>query len=275
VALNIHLEDHTGNTTKQAKLSDSATVARLIPALVTALELPITDPSGRPVVYRLSHNSRQLQDDESLVAAGVQNGDTITIVPEMTAGGRAGLRRRASEQPLPMVTLGSMVRESRPQTGFPSFAINAARSRQVGVHLARKALNEIKTHADLHIHHEVGGILLGEVYEEAGNYLVSVEDICAARHTMSSCASLQFTGDTWLDILKDRSTRTQPKTLGWYHSHPGWGIFMSGVDEFTHYSFFGNKPWYVALVIDPLAGELGVFTWEHGRLTSNPEMFAL
>ncbi len=275
MALHIRLEDHTGNTTKQAKLSDTAAVARLIPALVTALELPITDPSGRPVVYRLSHNSRQLQDDESLVVAGVQNGDTITIVPEMTAGARGGLRQQASEQPSPMVTLGSVIRESRPQAGFPSFAINAARSRQVGVHLTGKALSEIKTHADLHLDREVGGILLGEVYEEDGKYLVSIEAVCAARHTMASCASLQFTGETWLDILKDRSTRPQAKTLGWYHSHPGWGIFMSGVDEFTHYSFFGNQPWYVALVIDPLAGELGVFTWEHGRLTSNREIFVL
>jgi hypothetical protein len=86
MAIQVTLEDHTGNTVREAKLSDIAPIGRLIPALVTSLGLPITDPSGRPIAYRLSYNDRQLQEDETLHGAGVQSGDSITLVPEMMAG---------------------------------------------------------------------------------------------------------------------------------------------------------------------------------------------
>jgi hypothetical protein len=47
--------------------------------------LPIRDPSGRPVTYHLSHSERVLEEDETLASAGVLNGDTVTIVPEMAS----------------------------------------------------------------------------------------------------------------------------------------------------------------------------------------------
>lgn len=55
--------------------------------------------------------------------------------------------------------------------------------------------------------------------------------------------------------------------LGWYHTHPGWGVFFSEEDfKLTHNAFFG-KPWQVGLVIDPKAGVAGYFVWEGpGRL---------
>jgi uncharacterized ubiquitin-like protein YukD len=84
--IEIILEDHTGNTSKIAKMSDTASIQKLIPALITALELPITDPAGHPVRYNLWHNGHQLKEDETLVSAGVLDGDTLTIVPEITRG---------------------------------------------------------------------------------------------------------------------------------------------------------------------------------------------
>jgi len=91
MAINVVLEDHTGNVTHQAKMVENVPVQRLIPAIVTALGLPVTDPAGRPITYHLSHNNRRLQEDETLESAGVQSGDTLTIVPEMTAGDRGTL----------------------------------------------------------------------------------------------------------------------------------------------------------------------------------------
>ena len=37
--------------------------------------------------------------------------------------------------------------------------------------------------------------------------------------------------------------------LGWYHTHPGWGLFLSAHDQFIHGNFYGG-PHHVALVID-------------------------
>jgi WXG100 protein secretion system (Wss), protein YukD len=88
MAIQVELEDHTGNVQQLAKLADDASVGDLIPAIITALGLPITDPSGRRITYHLSYQNRQLQEDETLESAGVQTGDSLTIVPEMTAGHR-------------------------------------------------------------------------------------------------------------------------------------------------------------------------------------------
>ena len=267
MAFTVQLEDHTGNTSRQAKMSETANVARLIPAIVTQLGLPITDPSGRPVTYHLVYNDRQLVDDDTLTSAGVHDGGTLTIVPEMTAGNGVGLYAWWKDVQAPVLTLGSVIRERRPVAGFPSFIEKPEEDRQVAVYVRQPALSEMNGHALVNLDREVGGILMGEVYEEAGRYVAVIESVCQARHVLSSCVSLKFTGDTWKEILKERNAYPERKVLGWYHSHPGIGVFLSGTDEFTHQSFFGNQPWYVAIVVDPLSGELGAFTWEHGRLS--------
>ncbi|HXD30175.1 MAG TPA: EsaB/YukD family protein [Pyrinomonadaceae bacterium] len=85
MSINVALNDHNLQALRQAKISETATVARLIPALITQLELPTTDGSGRPVTYHLLHGERILEEDETLTSAGIVDGDTLTIVPEITA----------------------------------------------------------------------------------------------------------------------------------------------------------------------------------------------
>ncbi len=113
---------------------------------------------------------------------------------------------------------------------------------------------------------EVGGLMLGHVFEEQGRFLVNVIDALPARHTAAGPAHLTFTGDTWLDLAERRSELPDLMTVGWYHSHPGLGIFLSGSDTFIHRHYFADQPWYVALVVDPLSGEQGIFGWQDQRL---------
>jgi hypothetical protein len=94
MALQVMLEDHTGNKRHQVKMTETANVERLIPATVTALGLPLTDQAGRPMTYHLSYRGRRLQEEETLESVGVEPGETLTLVPEMIAG--------SSDQPLPM-----------------------------------------------------------------------------------------------------------------------------------------------------------------------------
>ena len=46
--------------------------------------------------------------------------------------------------------------------------------------------------------------------------------------------------------------------IGWYHSHPGFGIFFSGTDRQSQRNYL-SQPWQVGLVVDPTSGEAGVF----------------
>jgi proteasome lid subunit RPN8/RPN11 len=54
--------------------------------------------------------------------------------------------------------------------------------------------------------------------------------------------------------------------VGWHHTHPGFGVFLSGYDLFIHQHFF-REPWQIALVIDPQRQELGFFQWRGDRVS--------
>jgi 26S proteasome regulatory subunit N11 len=46
--------------------------------------------------------------------------------------------------------------------------------------------------------------------------------------------------------------------VGWYHSHPGYGCFMSETDIRTQTGGF-SEPFHMALVVDPVRKEAGAF----------------
>ena len=58
--------------------------------------------------------------------------------------------------------------------------------------------------------------------------------------------------------------------LGWYHTHPGYGVFLSGYDLFIHRNFYA-RDYHTAIVIDPYAEaptrDVGVFVWENEEVS--------
>ena len=44
------------------------------------------------------------------------------------------------------------------------------------------------------------------------------------------------------------------RPVGWYHSHPGLGVFLSGHDSVITRSIF-NAPWHLAIVLDPVRND--------------------
>ena len=74
--------------TRNAEVPDDVPVKELIPELATTLELPTVGPDGRPVSYRLDSKAlgRELQEDETLNAAGVPDDDRLMITADITAG---------------------------------------------------------------------------------------------------------------------------------------------------------------------------------------------
>ena len=57
---------------------------------------------------------------------------------------------------------------------------------------------------------------------------------------------------------------TDRDIVGWYHSHPNFGIFLSDRDCFIQDHFF-NGPGQIAYVVDPVNGVEGVFAWRNGQ----------
>lgn len=58
-----------------------------------------------------------------------------------------------------------------------------------------------------------------------------------------------------LDMLKQ--TGRPEMVVGWYHSHPGFGCWLSGVDINTQQSFEALSSRAVAVVVDPIQSVKG------------------
>ena len=62
--------------------------------------------------------------------------------------------------------------------------------------------------------------------------------------------------------------------VGWYHSHPGFGCWLSGVDINTQQSFEALSERAVAVVVDPIQSVKGKVVIDAFRLI-NPNMMVL
>src|SRR5689334_9606005 len=144
------------------------------------------------------------------------------------------------------------------------------RSSRAPVIMARSVLNDIHDHGKASSDVEVCGILVGNVYRDGDKPFVHIEAAIRGNHATSKSAQVTFTADTWTSIQQVLETSHPDKRiLGWYHTHPGYGIFLSDMDVFIQENFF-PEPWQVALVYDPKAKEEGLFLWKRGKPDTDP-----
>jgi len=124
-------------------------------------------------------------------------------------------------------------------------------------------LSDMEAHAETDTSVELGGVLLGGQYvDRDGNPFVVVSDSLRAEHYESTRGHFKFTHDTWTRISRQRDEFSDDlQMVGWYHTHPDWGVFLSGMDRFICDHFF-NRPLDVAMVIDPVRDDRGWFYWK-------------
>lgn len=131
--------------------------------------------------------------------------------------------------------------------------------------LAEEAFDAIVSHGAKDPGHEVGGVLVGELLADSGGPYVRVDATIEALHADEKGAELTFTHATWDHVNKEMDSRFAHKRIvGWYHTHPGFGVFLSDRDGFIHRSFFG-EPFQIAFVYDPKRREHGVFAWREDK----------
>jgi proteasome lid subunit RPN8/RPN11 len=130
----------------------------------------------------------------------------------------------------------------------------------------QSTLNEIYAHGRGAPDIEVCGVLVGNVYQDAQGPFVFVEASIAGNFSSGKAAQVTFTAKTWSHI-QDVMDKSYPdmRILGWYHTHPGHGIFLSDMDLFIHKNFF-SLPWHLAFVFDPQNQEEGLFAWRTGNM---------
>src|SRR5262245_38723201 len=136
------------------------------------------------------------------------------------------------------------------------------------IFLDRLTADAIERHALSDTSVELGGILLGKecIDPATGTPFVWVTRSLEAKHYANTQASFTYTHDSWEEITRERD-RLYPELdiVGWYHTHPSFGIFLSHHDLFIHQHFFA-QPLQVAYVVDPINQSRGFFQWRDGGL---------
>ena len=115
---------------------------------------------------------------------------------------------------------------------------------------------------------EAGGLLVGHKGVDAnGEYLV-VSDAIVATLARGERASFTFTHEAWAQMLDYKHRHHADEVVvGWYHTHPRLGVFLSGRDLFIQQHFFADNR-QIAVVIDPADFTWGVFFWEQDSLVA-------
>jgi proteasome lid subunit RPN8/RPN11 len=147
--------------------------------------------------------------------------------------------------------------------------LNGVRTGAFQIIATQSAMNKIHEHGDSSPRSEVCGVLVGNVYCDQAGPFVLVENMVAGKATSADAGHVTFTAATWQHIHSemDRSYADH-RIVGWYHTHPGHGLFLSEMDLFLHNSFFGLH-WQVALVYDPQLLEDGMFSTTAGMARRN------
>ena len=80
--------DQTGAKSVDAVVSESITVKRILPNIITKMNLPVVGPDGQPMSYSLDHKEggRRLHENQTLSEANVTDGDHLIVYPEIVAG---------------------------------------------------------------------------------------------------------------------------------------------------------------------------------------------
>jgi proteasome lid subunit RPN8/RPN11 len=133
---------------------------------------------------------------------------------------------------------------------------------QAPLRIDSEVVRQIRQHARSENKTEVCGVLIGRETADG----IDVSWCIAGMNAAQGGAHVTFTQDTWEHIykIKDKEYPNE-RILGWYHSHPGFGVFLSDHDTFIHRNFFSSKR-QVAWVYDPHSDEEGCFGWQGDRI---------
>ncbi|KAK3335897.1 JAB1/Mov34/MPN/PAD-1 ubiquitin protease-domain-containing protein [Cercophora scortea] len=119
---------------------------------------------------------------------------------------------------------------------------------------------------------EVMGLMLGEFVDD---FTVRVVDVFAMPQSGTG-VSVEAVDPVFQMKMMDmlRQTGRPEAVVGWYHSHPGFGCWLSSVDINTQQSFEQLTPRAVAVVVDPIQSVKGKVVIDAFRLI-NPQSLML
>ena len=121
-------------------------------------------------------------------------------------------------------------------------------------------MSELEDHCFSETKVEVGGFLIGRI----NGATAEVTKVVRAKHSVGKSTQLTFTHDTW-NALHSEMDEADGTLIGWYHSHPNFGVFLSEHDQFIQQNFFKQEG-NITIVVDPVRGRRGWFYSSAGKI---------
>jgi len=123
------------------------------------------------------------------------------------------------------------------------------------IYISSLSLLKMLVHGRAGVPMEVMGLMLGEFVDE---YTVKVVDVFAMPQSGTGVSVEAVDPVFQHDMLEMLVQTGRPEmVVGWYHSHPGFGCWLSNVDCNTQQSWEQLHPRSVAVVIDPIQSVKG------------------
>ncbi len=98
------------------------------------------------------------------------------------------------------------------------------------------------------------GLLIGVNCEHNGKNFILVNEFMTA-DTNSTAVSVRFSSSSFEKLSQQLKGKLgESVVVGWCHSHPSYGCFLSSTDVSTQRRFF-NEDFHIAAVFDPLKKE--------------------
>jgi proteasome lid subunit RPN8/RPN11 len=133
------------------------------------------------------------------------------------------------------------------------------------VYIKRDVLNKIKLLCK-NFQNEIFGYLIGNILKWNDQIYVKIEEllfllgaIYSDKYSTSQIEGAAGKYDKKFQRLKKRRKDDSLRIIGWWHSHPGFGCFLSTTDIKTQKYFFPES-YQVALVVDPDDDDSQFFT---------------
>lgn len=134
------------------------------------------------------------------------------------------------------------------------------------IYILQSVYKEIHKFTQNKTTNESGGMLVGTILEEFGKTNIIISGFVEAKYCEATPTTLKFTHETWEYVHKEiEKKHPGKKIVGWIHTHPDFGIFLSEYDKFIHQNFF-NEDYQVAYVVDPIQKIEGFYFWINEKI---------
>ena len=140
------------------------------------------------------------------------------------------------------------------------------------IQISSLALLKMLKHGRAGVPMEVMGLMLGSFVDD---FTVKVVDVFAMPQSGTGVSVEAVDPVFQMQMTEMLKMTGRPEiVVGWYHSHPGFGCWLSGVDVNTQQSFEALNQRAVAVVVDPIQSVKGKVVIDCFR-SINPQMIML